>query len=1008
MTLIHFMQKRLSLILALAALTMVVACSTPEPDPEPTEETAAPTEEVVEAPDEIIIGLITKTETNPFFVKMKEGAQAKADELGATLMTAAGTFDGDNESQVTAIENMVAAGAQAILITPSDTSAIVPSIESAREAGVLVIALDTPTDPQDATDALFATDNFLAGQLIGEYAAAEMGDEPAKIALLNLAPGISVGQLRRDGFLDGYGISESDPQVVCQEDTRGDQAMGQTAMENCLTKDPDINVVYTINEPAAFGAYTALEAAGRADDVLIVSVDGGCAGVEGINDGRIAATSQQYPLRMASLGVEAGVNYALSGRGVEGYTDTGVTLITNFPKAGLNSEDGVFGVENCWGEPSDGAMDDAEAAVAAAREMMAEEASAGLPSRGGTDGEIIIGLITKTETNPFFVKMKEGAQAAADAAGATLMTAAGTFDGDNESQVTAIENMVAAGAQGILITPSDTSAIVPAIEAARAEGVMVIALDTPTEPENATDALFATDNFLAGVLIGEYARAIKGDDEVKIALLNLAPGISVGQLRRDGFIQGYGIEDGDPQIVCEEDTRGDQAMGQTAMENCLTKDPEIDVVYTINEPAAFGAYTAIEAAGRADDVLIVSVDGGCAGVEGVNSGLIGATSQQYPLRMASLGVEAVVEFAQTGRRAFGYTDTGVTLITNNPQPGLASENGVFGIESCWGEPSDGAMEAAEEAVANAAAPMADNSDVIIGLITKTETNPFFVKMKEGAQQAADELGITLMTAAGTFDGDNESQVTAIENMIAAGAQGILITPSDTSAIVPAIERAREAGVIVIALDTPTDPEDATNALYATDNFLAGVLIGEYARGVMGDEPVKIALLNLAPGISVGQLRRDGFVQGYGIEDGDPQIVCEEDTRGDQAMGQTAMENCLTRDPEINVVYTINEPAAFGAYTALQAAGRADDVLIVSVDGGCAGVRGIVDGQIAATSQQYPLRMASLGVTTIVDAVNGGEVPSGYTDTGVTLITDNPVDGVESEDTAFGLDACWGE
>ena len=301
-----------------------------------------------------------------------------------------------------------------------------------------------------------------------------------------------------------------------------------------------------------------------------------------------------------------------------------------------------------------------------------------------------------------------------------------------------------------------------------------------------------------------------------------------------------------------------------------------------------------------------------------------------------------------------------------------------------------------------------DEEVLIGLITKTETNPFFVKMKEGAQEKADELGATLMSASGNFDGDNESQVTAIENMVNAGAQGILITPSDTKAIVPAIEKAREAGVIVIALDTPTDPEDATDALFATDNYQAGVLIGQYARAVMGDDPVKIATLDLAPGITVGQLRHDGFLEGYGIEEGDPQIVCSQDTQGDQAKGQTAMENCLVRDPEINVVYTINEPAAFGAYTALKAIGRENDVLIVSVDGGCAGVRGIVSGEIGATSQQYPLRMASLGVETVVEYARTGEKPSGYTDTGVTLITDNSQDGIESEDTTFGLDACWGE
>jgi fructose transport system substrate-binding protein len=128
---------------------------------------------------------------------------------------------------------------------------------------------------------------------------------------------------------------------------------------------------------------------------------------------------------------------------------------------------------------------------------------------------------------------------------------------------------------------------------------------------------------------------------------------------------------------------------------------------------------------------------------------------------------------------------------------------------------------------------AQDDGIIIGLITKTETNPFFVKMKEGAQAAADAAGAELMTASGQFDTDNASQVTAIENMITAGVDGILITPADPTAIVPTIEKAREAGVVVIALDTPTNPPEATDALFATDNFRAGVLIGQYARAAMG-------------------------------------------------------------------------------------------------------------------------------------------------------------------------------
>ncbi|MET9242768.1 sugar ABC transporter substrate-binding protein [Nonomuraea sp. NPDC051941] len=295
----------------------------------------------------------------------------------------------------------------------------------------------------------------------------------------------------------------------------------------------------------------------------------------------------------------------------------------------------------------------------------------------------------------------------------------------------------------------------------------------------------------------------------------------------------------------------------------------------------------------------------------------------------------------------------------------------------------------------------------VGLITKTETNPFFVKMKEGAQKSAQANGMELMTAAGKFDGDNASQITAIENMVAAGVKGILITPSDTKAIVPAVKKARDAGVLVIALDTPTDPQDATDALFATDNLKAGELIGQYAKAAMAGKPAKIATLDLAPGITVGQLRHDGFLKGYGIAEGDPSVVCSQDTRGDQAKGQTAMENCLQKAPDINLVYTINEPAALGAYTALKAKGREKDVLIVSVDGGCTGTKAVKSGEIAATSQQYPLKMAEDGVKAVSEFAKTGKKASGYTDTGVTLITDKSVSGVEAKDTAFGLANCWG-
>ena len=316
-------------------------------------------------------------------------------------------------------------------------------------------------------------------------------------------------------------------------------------------------------------------------------------------------------------------------------------------------------------------------------------------------------------------------------------------------------------------------------------------------------------------------------------------------------------------------------------------------------------------------------------------------------------------------------------------------------------------------------------DVTVGLITKTETNPFFVKMKEGAQtRRPSELGAELQSFAGKKDGDNESQVAAVENLISAGAKGFMITPSDSKAIVPSLDKARQAGLLVIALDTQTEPPDAADATFATDNYQAGLLIGQWAKATFEKEgkEAKIAMLDLNPdGVSVDVQRDQGFLEGFGIDVGDktkigdesdPRIVGHDVTDGAEEGGRTAMENLLQKDPDINLVYTINEPAAAGAYEALKAAGKEKDVTIVSVDGGCPGVENVKSGVIGATSQQYPLKMAEMGVRRSSTSPRTAPSPrptagKDFVDTGVTLITDEPVDGVESKDTAFGLENCWG-
>ena len=309
--------------------------------------------------------LITKNNTNPFFVKMKEGAEAKAKEAGINLRSYAGKVDGDAGPQITAIEYCMTAGAKGILITASN-DAVVPALKKARAAGILVIALDTPLADSEAQDMTFATDNFEAGLLIGQWARATLGDaaKDAKIGMLDInKDNISVDVARDTGFLVGFGIdvpnlnvmgSETDPRVIGHESSGANPEGGVTSVENLLAKEPGMNVVYTINEPAAEGAYQALKKAGKEKDVLIVSVDGGCPGIASVKSGVIGATSQQYPLLMASKGIEAIANFAKNGSkpaASNGLTffNTGVNLVTDAPAKGVPSIDSAKGTDLCWG-----------------------------------------------------------------------------------------------------------------------------------------------------------------------------------------------------------------------------------------------------------------------------------------------------------------------------------------------------------------------------------------------------------------------------------------------------------------------------------------------------------------------------------------------------------------------------------------------------------------------------------------------------------------------------------
>ena len=330
---------------------------------------------------------------------------------------------------------------------------------------------------------------------------------------------------------------------------------------------------------------------------------------------------------------------------------------------------------------------------------------------GSSSGKVGVALIVKTTTNPFFVAMEDAAKAAASKDNVQLTLAAGKKDGDAATQIQAIEDSISRGDKGILITPTD-STVNSAISKARKAGLVVIALDTPPDPANTVDVTYATDNFAAGLAIGKWTAAQLDGKKAVIGLVDLFSNqvASVDYNRDQGFLTGMGIDvkdktkngdedksgkytggkGGDYVIAGNQASNGDEADGRTAMETLLSKDPSINVVYAINEPAAYGAYQALKAAGKEKDTIIVAIDGGCTGVKEVTDGIIGATSQQYPSKMAALGMEAIVKLAKTGTKptvsaGLDFFNTGSQLVTDKPVAGLTSITSADATKICWGK-----------------------------------------------------------------------------------------------------------------------------------------------------------------------------------------------------------------------------------------------------------------------------------------------------------------------------------
>ncbi len=283
------MMKKLATLISAALLTSTVSVSAQAQD---------------------TLAIVVSTLNNPFFVTMKDGAEAKAKSLGYNLIV----LDSQNDpsKELSNVEDLTIRGVKAILINPTDSDAVSNAIRMANRSTIPVLTLDRGASRGDVVSHI-ASDNVAGGEMAGKYIMEKVGEQ-AKVIQLEGIAGTSAARERGEGFMKA--VKGSQMELLASQPADFDRTKGLNVMENLLAANPDVQAVFAQNDEMALGALRAVQASGK--QVMIVGFDGTDDGIAAVNRGKLAATIAQQPDQIGALGVETAVK-VLKGEQVEKY-----------------------------------------------------------------------------------------------------------------------------------------------------------------------------------------------------------------------------------------------------------------------------------------------------------------------------------------------------------------------------------------------------------------------------------------------------------------------------------------------------------------------------------------------------------------------------------------------------------------------------------------------------------------------------------------------------------------
>ncbi|MBC8450328.1 MAG: ribose ABC transporter substrate-binding protein RbsB [Chloroflexi bacterium] len=273
--------------------------------------------------EKVTLGLSLSTLNNPFFVTLKEGAEAAAKAAGVELVVV--DAQDDSAKEATNVEDLIQKGIDALLVNPTDADAIVPSIQKANQAGIPVFTIDRGASGGDIVSHI-ASDNVAGGWMAGEFLCQALGGSGKVVELEGIA-GTSAARDRGQGFNDYMSSNCSGVEIVARQTANFNRAEGLSVFENILQAQPEIAGVFAHNDEMILGAIEAAEAAGRAGEIIFVGFDAVDDAVAAVEAGQLAATIAQQPAEMGRLGVEFAVKH-LNGEPLEEYIPVDLALVT--------------------------------------------------------------------------------------------------------------------------------------------------------------------------------------------------------------------------------------------------------------------------------------------------------------------------------------------------------------------------------------------------------------------------------------------------------------------------------------------------------------------------------------------------------------------------------------------------------------------------------------------------------------------------------------------------------